>query len=66
MDAATTKLASLELKGPGGKPLVNAAIVGEFEDAKAAYTGPKLSRRMWENEHHAKTEGLDYVFRISE
>lgn len=68
MDAATAKLASLDMSktGPGGKPVVNAAVVGEWDDAKAAYTGPKLSRRMWENEHFAKSEGLDYVFRTSE
>lgn len=52
--------------GPGGKPVVNDAIVGEWADAKAEYKGPKLSRRAWENEHDAKAEGLDYVFRISE
>ncbi|GMK58049.1 hypothetical protein CspeluHIS016_0500810 [Cutaneotrichosporon spelunceum] len=66
MSAPTAKLANLTLAtGPGGKPLVNAAVVGEWEDAKAAYTGPKLSRRMWENDNYAGSEGLDHVFRIT-
>lgn len=75
MDTAAAQLNGLTVSdaadaakrtGPGGKPVVNNAVVGEWADAKRTYTGPKLSRRTWENAHDAKAEGLDYVFRISE
>lgn len=73
MDQAAAKLNGLTVSdaagprlGPGGKPVVNTAVVGEWVDAKKSYKGPKLSNRTWDNQHDAKAEGLDYVFRISE
>lgn len=51
---------------PDPPTIVNAAVVGEWEDAIKAYKGPKLNKHAIECPSWYAAERLDHLFRTSE